>query len=116
MLIIGSPYCNASSRFFKWLHDNNDFAKNISQNSSILLNESIFPDINTLNKIESFTLISTMQVHKSNLWPEIKYWGTPSFYYIEKGVIQDRYEGWPHEKGGVKFKEFLKKNKFLNND
>lgn len=116
LVIIGSPYCNASIRFFSWLHNSSDLVKKMNKNSMILLNESMFPDFNTLERLENLTSISTKQVYKSKQFPEIKYWGTPSFYYVEKGVVKDRYEGWPHKKAELKFKEFLKRNALLKSN
>gem|GEM_PF-1804917 len=113
LIIIGSPYCNASSRFFQWLNKDREFAKMIKKHSFILLNDNIYPNVDTIRYIESFTLLSTKQVYKSVEWPEIKYWGTPSFYLIEKGVLKDRYEGWPHKDGELKFKNFIEKNKLM---
>lgn len=33
-------------------------------------------------------------------WPMIDYWGTPTFYFLDNGVLKDKVRGWP--KGGRK--------------
>lgn len=38
---------------------------------------------------------ATMVVHLSNLWPLTNFKSTPYFYFLKKGRVVERFEGWP---------------------
>jgi len=98
IVVVSSPMCNPSKRFLTWLNNNAKLRKVFEQHSTWINPASSYLH---LDMIESRNAINTNiplhYVNKEIDWPEIKYWGTPTFYFYQDGLRVKQLVGWPKE-------------------
>lgn len=46
-------------------------------------------------------------------WPDIDYWGTPSFYFFHNGVLIDQMYGWKDDTAEKMFTDKLRHRGFV---
>lgn len=49
-------------------------------------------------------------VDKTSTFTNIDYWGTPTFYFMENGVVKDKLIGWPKEGRKIELIKLIKKH------
>ncbi len=116
VIIVSSPLCSPSNRFFNWLEDNKK-VKNLLVSKSLLLTPSdsslyLKDIINFNNKHRPIIMNYSFN---ENEWPDISLWDTPTFYFFENGKIKSQLIGWPPKGNSDKFIHELKKiNLYMN--
>lgn len=97
VIVIGSPQCNPSNRFFSWLIDSPEFLSVLKSHATFIspvgrgLNVEVVSDFNRSNPVElKFT-------YREKEWPEIRSWATPSFHFYKNGELVTFFKGWPPE-------------------
>lgn len=104
IVFIGSPLCAFSRSMASWL---------IAQNSLPEITWVTKPvyklDAALLNDYKKNTGIAYDIVFNSTLWPQIRYWGTPTAYFILDGKVIHQVVGWPETGREVEFTLGLRK-------
>lgn len=108
IVVVGSPFCQPSERFSVWLKDKPKLNKIMDkystwitrQNGDLRLNEVLEYNYKSDHHPYSF-------VYKKEQWPEITYWGTPTFYFFEQNSLVKQIVGWPKEGREVQLREAL---------
>lgn len=108
IIVVTNPLCNPSKRFKKWLDENKNI-NNIFKNQSTW----VVPVSSRLYLKEVAEDTSLNIIFNSNEWPEITYWGTPTFYFYDKGKLQGQLVGWPQQTNETKLIEKLKQLGFM---
>lgn len=104
IVFIGSPLCAFSRNMASWL---------IAQDSLPEITWITKPvyklDTVLLNDYKKNTGIAYDIVFNSTLWPQIRYWGTPTVYFIVDGKVIHQVVGWPETGREVEFVLGLRK-------
>lgn len=110
VVIIGHPLCHFSKNARQDIASD-PVLKNILQLKSTWL---IPPDrrlylAETLKANEEIDLNPFAHVYSTSDWPEIGYWGTPTFYFYYNGQLEHQLVGWPGKDNITELKKGLAK-------
>lgn len=95
IIVIGSPYCNPSRKFVSWLKKKPEIESIFSENAVWLMPQDGHLKLESIRKVnENNKNIAYHYVHNESHWPEIDYWGTPSFYFYKNGNLIDKIIGY----------------------
>ncbi|MDP5138653.1 hypothetical protein ORJ04_22145 [Rheinheimera baltica] len=104
IVFIGSPLCAFSRSMASWLSTQ----KNLPE--IIWLTKPVYKrDAALLSDYRNSTGIAYDIVYNSALWPQIRYWGTPTAYFMLNGEVIHQIVGWPDNGREAEFKLGLRK-------
>lgn len=101
VVIVSSPMCQFCRQLFKDLKQQPSLRKTLVANATwITPSDGYLYLPQTLVTQQLNPGIKMHYTHSQSQWPEITYWGTPTFYFYYDGQLQKQVLGWPR-KGNV---------------
>ena len=103
IIVISSPNCNPSKRFIDWYKSEGRFGVLKGKRVFFLLPQDVpmTSDTSIYNNLEyGFS-------YKDELWKDISYWATPTFYYLRDGNFINALDGWNKSEDGNKIDKLL---------
>lgn len=95
IVVIGHPQCNFSSAFFAELDADPELRQQIVQQSVFLRSAwKVYSDQSVLNWNREHPEYAFNIVVQESDWPELNYWGTPTFYFFRNGMLVRKVVGW----------------------
>ncbi|WP_417762921.1 hypothetical protein [Shewanella sp.] len=95
MIIIAAPKCHFSQNFLAWADEQPQLKRWLASNALFLLPPSMSNDLESVRQMQwQYPWLPLAIAYKSNEWPQIKRWGTPSFYFHIAEQWRG-FSGWP---------------------
>lgn len=101
VVVVSNPYCGFSQDARRYLSDNKSYRSIFSEHATWMIpadGNLYFEAVSEDPQQDIFPFVYT---HRSNEWPEIDYWGTPTFYFYKDGDLKYKVTGW--DKGRDKY-------------
>lgn len=101
VVIIGHPHCHFSRNAMADIADDPELADSLQSNAVWLaetfasLTDGAIVEWNRAHPAQKFRYVAS-----ESDWPEINYWGTPSFYFFKNGRLVKKVIGWPNDIDG----------------
>ena len=97
ILVISSPGCAPSRRFFNWTSaiEDEKLLESIVKNFTGLHKQNGNLRLSALSSWQASLPIDVILVRSSLDWPEIVDWATPTFYFYRGGEVVRQIAGWP---------------------
>ncbi|MBD1583329.1 hypothetical protein [Pseudoalteromonas sp. S16_S37] len=110
VIMIGSPFCQPSKKFVTWLLKHDELKSVFINNSYWLMpqNGNLYIE-KVAKENQALDGVEYLYIYDQADWPEIKYWGTPSFYFYTKGQLVGSIQGFDEFNFEAKFKSMLSK-------
>ncbi|MCX4026412.1 hypothetical protein H0A36_24385 [Endozoicomonas sp. SM1973] len=109
IVVISSPICGPSRRYLSWLQTKREILSVFNNHSTWIMpvtGQLYIDEVVESNKKNA--PIKMAYTYKESDWPEITYWGTPTFYFYLDGKLKQQIVGWPREGREKELKQALK--------
>lgn len=98
LIVVGSPICGPCKMALSWFKAKPQLLKVLTQHSTWIMpvfGEFYFDEMKENHN--AYAPIRMKYAVKESQWPEITYWGTPSFYFYLDGKVVKQVVGWPKQ-------------------
>ncbi|GAB4525640.1 MAG: hypothetical protein Kow00133_14280 [Amphiplicatus sp.] len=101
VVIVGHPQCHFSQNAMADIEVDPDLAEALRARAVWIaepfasLTDGVIEEWNRAHPDQQFHYAMT-----KDAWPEINYWGTPSFYFFKNGRLVKKVVGWPNDIAG----------------
>ncbi|MDE1463090.1 hypothetical protein [Spartinivicinus poritis] len=109
IIVISSPICGSSRAYLSWLQTKPELLSVFESYSTWIMpvtGRLYIDEVVESNKKNAS--IKMAYTYKESDWPEISYWGTPTFYFYLDGKLRQQIVGWPKEGREKELKQALK--------
>ncbi|MEM9102136.1 MAG: hypothetical protein AAGB12_07415 [Pseudomonadota bacterium] len=98
IVVINSLKCNGSKNFIQWVSAKPEMLAFFKNHSTWIMHQSRNLDVQALKDFnKTHPEIYSYHINSESDWPEIPFWGTPTFYLFDKGKMIKQLIGWPPE-------------------
>ncbi|NQZ07862.1 MAG: hypothetical protein HRT35_11935 [Algicola sp.] len=96
LVVVSSPICKPCKQAIGWLKSKPAVFDVVVKNSTWItpvFGDMFFDEIKQSHK--DYAPIEMKYTYQEGQWPEIEFWGTPSFYFYMDGKLVKQVVGWP---------------------
>lgn len=98
MIMVGHPRCHFSARAMTAIEEEPALAASLAEHGLFITDTwSRLGDEAVVAWNEEMPRFAYRHPADGFAWPEVSYWGTPSFYFVRDGAVVHKVVGWPRD-------------------